>query len=150
MGLGTLYGVRYRVTGPARYIVIDVLTRFLDVFWYGSGWQEILRWPWPVGVLFWSALAFALLGLIGRPVSHGILTVLGLLTVTGFLSVWIVAFQTATYDPRLALGGVPALACLAALGLERWRLGVRVLLPLMGLGGVLFAIQANVLSVHWS
>ena len=150
MGLGTLYGVQYRVTDPAKYIFVEVPTRFLDVFWYGSGWEELFRWPWTVGLLFWSVLVLALLGLVGRHVSLGVLAILGTLTVTGFLSVWIVAFETATYDPRLALGGMPALACLAALGLERWRLGVRAILPLMGLGGTLFAIQANVLAVHWS
>ena len=137
--------------GPIhKYILIDVPAKFLHVFWYGSGWGEIYGWPWPVGLLFWIVLALALVGLIGRHVSPRLLVGLGVLTVTGFLSVWIVAFQTATYDPRLALGGVPALACLAALGLERWKLGVRFLFPLLGLGGTLFAIQTNVLAVHWS
>jgi hypothetical protein len=138
------------VTDPAKYILIDVPATFLHIFWYGSDWGEIFRWPWPVGLLFWLVLACALLGLIGRHISPGILLVLGTLTVTGFVSVWIVAFQTATYDPRLAFAGVPALACLAALGLERWRLAVRFLFPLLLLGGTIFAIQTNVLAVHWS
>jgi hypothetical protein len=146
-GLGT-FGT-YKVTDPTKYILIDVPGRFLDVFWYGSGWGEIFRWPWPVGLLLWLVLACALLGLIGRRISPKLFVVLGTLTVTGLMSVWIVAFQTATYDPRLALGGVPALACLAALGLERWRLAVRCLLPLLLLGGSIFAIQTNVLAVHW-
>jgi hypothetical protein len=101
-------------------------------------------------LLFWLALAIALIGLIGRHVSPRALLVLGVLAVAGFLSVWIVAFQTASYDPRLALGGVPALACLAALGLERWKLAVRFLFPLLLLGGTMFAVQTNVLEVHWS
>ncbi len=105
-----------------------------------------------MGLLFWLALAVALIGLIGRHVSQRALLVFwgGVVAVAGFLSVWIVAFQTASYDPRLALGGVPALACLAALGLERWKLAVRFLFPLFLLGGTIFAIQTNVLALHWS
>ena len=149
-GLDTPYGVPYKVTDPVKYIITDVPGRFLHVFWYGSGWGELFRWPWPVGLVLWMAMAFALLGLIGRHVSRHILLVLSVLVVTSFLSVWIVAFQTASYDPRLALEGLPALACLGALGLERWKLRVRFLYPLLGVGGTLFAIQTNVLSVHWS
>jgi hypothetical protein len=149
-GIGTSYGIPYRVTDPIRYILIDVPARFLDIFWYGSGWNEVDRWPWLVGLLFWLVLALALVGLIGRHVSPKMLLVLGVVAGTGFLSVWIVAFQTATYDPRLALGGASALACLAALGLERRKLGVRFLFPLLLLGGTVFAIQTNVLAVHWS
>jgi hypothetical protein len=149
-GTGTPYDVLYRVTDPIKYIVVDVPSRFLHVFWYGSGWGEFFRWPWPVGLLLWLVLAFMLLGLIGQHEPPRILLVLGALAVAGFLSVWIVAFQTASYDPRLALGGVPALACLAALGLERWKLALRFLFPFLLLGGTIFAIQTNVLEVHWS
>jgi hypothetical protein len=148
-GLGT-FGDTYKVTDPVRYIVVDVPSRFLHIFWYGSGWTEIFRWPLGVGLLLWLLLALSLLGLLGRHISPGILVVLGVLTVTGLLSVWIVAFQTATFDPRLALGAVPAVACLAALGLERWKFGLRCLFPLLLLGGTIFAIQTNVLAVHWS
>jgi hypothetical protein len=150
-GIGTGFGIiPYKVSDPLKYIVIDVPGKLLYVFWYGSGWEETFRWPWPAGLFFWLALALVLVGLIGRHVSPAALLVLGGLTVAGFLSVWIVAFQTATYDPRLALGGVPALACLAALGLERWKLALRFLFPLFLLGGTIFAIQNNVLDVHWS
>jgi hypothetical protein len=149
-GVGTIFGMPYRVVDPLRYVAIDIPRTFLKIFWYGSGWEEHFRWPWPIGLLFWLALAVALIGLVGRHVSSGTLLVLAVLTVAGFLSVWIVAFQTNTYDPRLAFGGVPALSCLAALGLERWRLSIRFLFPLLLLGGSVFAIRTNVLAVHWS
>ena len=149
-GLDTSYGVPYKVTDPVKYVLIDVPGKFLHVFWYGSGWGEVFRWPWSIGLLFWIAMAVALVGLIGRHVSQPVLLVLGVLVVTSFLSVWIVAFQTASYDPRLALEGLPALACLGALGLERWKVGIRFLLPIVGLGGTIFAIQTNVLAVHWT
>jgi hypothetical protein len=148
-GLGT-FGTPYTVSDPVKYAVIDVPAKFLDIFWYGSGWGEIRHWPWPVGLFLWLVLAISLLGLIGRRISPGLLVVLGVVTVTGLLSVWIVAFQTATYDPRLALGAVPALACLASLGWERWKVGVRFLFPVLLLGGTIFAIQTNVLAINWS
>jgi 4-amino-4-deoxy-L-arabinose transferase-like glycosyltransferase len=149
-GIGTSFGVPYTVKDPVTYIFATVPQSFLRVFWYGSGVQEIFHWPWPIGLVFWLALAAALAGLIATRPPPRVLMVLGVLAVTGLASVWIVAFQTGTYDPRLALVGMPALACLASLGLERWRLVVRLVLPLMCLGGTLFAVQMNVLAVHWS
>jgi hypothetical protein len=149
-GIGTPYDVPYTVADPVRYVLVDVPSKFLHIFWYGSGWEEAFHWPWPVGLLFWVVLAVALFGLVGRRVAPRVLATLGVLAMTGLLSVWIVSFQTLSYDPRLALAGAPALACLAALGLGRWNLGVRFLFPLLGLGGTLIAIQANVLAVHWS
>ena len=71
------------------------------------------------------------------------------IAVTGLLSVWLIATQTATYEARYAFVGLAAIAALAALGLERWRLPVRFVLPAMGLCGTVIAIQVNVLSVHW-
>jgi hypothetical protein len=149
-GLGTPYGVEYRVSDPIRHIFFDVPERFLQVFWYGSGWTEIFRWPWPVGLVFWLALAATLVGLAHSTVSSQVLLPLAVVAVSGFLSLWIVSFQTATYDPRLALVGMPALACLAALGVQRLRPGMRWFLPLLCLGGTLFAVQTNVLAVRWS
>jgi Dolichyl-phosphate-mannose-protein mannosyltransferase len=149
-GIGTPYGVAYTVPDPLRYVVVDVPATFLREFWYGSGWQEIFHWPWPVGLVLFLGLAVTLLGLVGRHISKRALVVLVVLTVAGFLSVWIVAFQTKTYDPRLALGGVPALTCLSALGLERWRVPVRFIFPLVLLGATIYAVQTNVLAVPWS
>jgi hypothetical protein len=149
-GIGLPYGMAYRVVDPIRYVLINVPARFIDIFWYGSGWNEVEHWPWPVGLLFWLGLGLALVGLVGRRTPRKILLALGVIAATGLLSVWIVAFQTATYDPRLALAGAPALACLAALGLERRKLWVRSIFPLALLGGLLFAVQTDVLQVHWS
>ena len=60
-----------------------------------------------------------------------------------------IAFQTASYEARLALTGLPALAGLAALGVERWKLPLRFLLPFMGLIGLLIAIHNDLLAVNW-
>jgi len=36
------------------------------------------------------------------------------------------------------------------LGVERWRLPVRFVLPTMGLIGTLVALQTDVLAIHWT
>jgi hypothetical protein len=71
------------------------------------------------------------------------------LALAAFTSVWIVSFQTASYEARLALTGLPALAGLAALGLQRWNVVVRFLLPAVGLIGVLTALSNDVFAVDW-
>lgn len=75
--------------------------------------------------------------------------VLATLVVTAFATVWIVAFQALTYEPRLALPGLPALACLAALGVERWRVVYRFFLPIIGVVGTALAVRRDVLDVPW-
>jgi hypothetical protein len=77
------------------------------------------------------------------------LAVLGTLTLAGLLSVWLVAFSTASYEARLAFGGLPSLACLAALGGERRSRWIQLALPVLGLAGTLVAIQQHVLAVDW-
>jgi hypothetical protein len=147
-GAGLAYGVQYKVTNPVNLVFGDVPDKIFHTFWYGDVLVDPvfhnLSVPLPVNLLFWTALAFALVGLVGRNVSSRALVVLGVLAATGFLSVWIVAFQTKSYDPRLALAGTPALACLAALGLERWKVRIRVLMPMLLLSATLFAVQQNV------
>jgi hypothetical protein len=74
---------------------------------------------------------------------------LTILAVAGFLSVWLVALNTASYRGPLALLGLPSLACLVALGLERWKLALRLVIPLLWLCGTLVALQQDALGVHW-
>jgi hypothetical protein len=94
--------------------------------------------------------AAALAGLIGRHVRSRYLIVLGSIVALALLSVWITAFQTFGYQGRYAYVGLTAMAALAALGLERWQLPVRFILPAAGLLGVLVALQTDVLAVHWT
>jgi hypothetical protein len=147
-GLGTFAGVPYEVTNPLSLIFVRVPVRILNSFWYQSGWNQF-RWPWPVNLLFSIVLAAALVGLVHRHVDHKALVALWTIAIAGLLSVWGVAFQTSTYQARYAFVGLAAIAALAAFGLERWRVPIRFLLPAMGLGGTLIAIQQNVLSIHW-
>lgn len=154
-GLGT-FGAPYVVTDPLRLVVSNVPSRIWKEFWYG--WNRF-RWPATTSLVLWLGLAFALSGLLWtkragdrrppRP-KRDALAILTVCAVAGFVSVWIVAFSTGSYSARLALLGLPPLACLAALGLERWRLTVRLLLPLLELIGAIVAVQQNVLGVSWS
>jgi hypothetical protein len=147
-GLGTPFGQAYKAGNPLSLIFVRVPRRILDTFWYQSGWNQF-RWSWPVNIIFSVVLAGALAGLFHRHVDRKTLVTLLAIVFAGFLSVWVVATQTSTYQARYAFVGLAAIAALAALGLERWKLPIRFLLPVMGLCGTLIAIQQNVLSVHW-
>lgn len=155
----------YVVSDPLRLIFAGVPSRIFTRFW-NSPTLPPFSWPPLVNAVFWIALVLSLAGLVrwhnsrSYPTEfHRQLTVLLTLVVAAFASLWVVAFNTAAYDPRLTLLGLPPLACLAALGLSRWRLPLALRrwrfalalgLPLLELGGTLVAIQQNVLSVPWS
>ncbi|MFL6241697.1 MAG: hypothetical protein ACJ73V_01555 [Acidimicrobiia bacterium] len=73
------------------------------------------------------------------------------LSVRALSAVWITSFQTVSFEARLAFTGLPAIGCLAALGLERWKVPVplRFMGPMIGLVGTIIAIQHDTLSVNW-
>jgi hypothetical protein len=121
----------------------------VESFWYLSGWNRS-HWSWEVNVAITIAFVCALIGLVGRHVEPHTIISLGALSTAALLSVWVVSFQTGTYQARYAYFGLVAICGLAALGLERWRLLVRFLLPLAGLIGTVLAIQQDVLAVHWT
>jgi hypothetical protein len=161
--LGTLGP--YHPGNLLRLIFLSVPNRIFEGLWYTSGAANQFRWPWFASLAFWLALAWALSGLAssalasqraGRAINiirleaRRVVVVLASLTVLAFACVWLVAFGTGTYEARLAFDGLPALGCLTALGLERWRPPVRFVLPLMGLCGTIVAIRANVYGVHWT
>jgi hypothetical protein len=83
---------------------------------------------------------------IGRP-----LVVLSVIVVAALSSVWITSLSTDTYDGRVAFIGLPALGCLAALGLERWKapVPVRFVGPAIGVVGTMVAIRQDILTVPW-
>jgi hypothetical protein len=147
-GLGT-FGAPYNSGNPLSLIFVRVPERILDSFWYQSGWNQF-HWSRPVNLLLSLVLLAALVGLVRRHVDHKALVTLWTIAIAGFLSVWVVATQTATYQARYAFVGLAAVAALASLGLERWRLPVQFILPATGLIGTLIAIQQDVLTVHWS
>jgi hypothetical protein len=148
-GLGTAFGQPYRVANPLHLVFVDVPRRVVMSFWYQSGWNQF-HWSLPVGLAITAAFAVALLGLIRRNTPRTVLVTLWSISISAFLCIWIVAFQTNTYEARYAYVGLAAISGLAALGLERWKVPVRFLIPLAGLVGTVVAIQQDVLAVHWT
>jgi len=147
-GLGTGVNVPYVVTDPARLVFYDVGRKLIATFWYNSWWGEV-SWPMPINLLITCGVIAVLLGLLGQSLSRRPLALLGVIAVLSFACVWVVAFQTASYSARLALVGVSALGTLVALGLQRWSLPVRWLLPLAELTGVFVALRYDILGTHW-
>jgi hypothetical protein len=121
--------------------------RIFTHFWFATA---VRWWPLWISLLFWVLLAASVAGLVGRRVSRTALVPLVCIALAALVSVWIVAFQTETYEPRYALVGIAAIAGLAALGSERWILPLRFLLPVMGLVGTIVTIQHDVFAVHWT
>jgi peptidoglycan/LPS O-acetylase OafA/YrhL len=147
-GLGTPAGQPYTVNDPLRFLFIQVPQRIVDTFWYLSGWNQF-HWSWQVDVMFTLVFLAASAGLFHRRVNRRVLLILSVISIAAFLSVWGVALQS-YYQARYAFVGLPAMAGLMALGVERWKLPVRFLLPVMGLIGILVAIQSDVLAIHWN
>jgi 4-amino-4-deoxy-L-arabinose transferase-like glycosyltransferase len=153
-GVGT-FGAPYVIVHPLRLMLLQVPVRIANQFPHFS--QLATVWPVPVIVGFWLSLGVALLGLrgwstrnnrSGQP-SRRALVALAVLAGAGFLSVWLVALNTASYRGTLAALGWPSLACLVALGLERWKLALRLVIPLVCFCGTLVALQQDALGVHW-
>jgi 4-amino-4-deoxy-L-arabinose transferase-like glycosyltransferase len=156
--LGPIGGIGARVFGTPPILqltFVDVPAKVYHSFWYNSGWGYF-KWPTRAYIPFWLVLVAALAGLflmrrnarraIGRP-----LVVLGVIVVAALSSVWITSLSTDTYDARVAFIGLPALACLAALGLERWKapVPVRFVGPAIGVVGTMIAIRQDILTVPW-
>ncbi len=148
-GVGTLL-VPYRVTDPLHLVFLDVPSRVVKTVWYQSGWNQF-HWSWPVDVAITAVvLACILSAVTRRGVPAKVSRVLGSLVLGGLLSVWVLAFQTATYQGRYALVALAAFAVWVALGLERWCLPVRFSLPTVAFAGCLVALSSDVLSVNWT
>ena len=148
-GLGVAFGQPYRVADPLHLVFVEVPKRIVTSFWYQSGWNQF-HWSLSVNLVITAVFVAALFGLVGRKISGTILVTLWSITICSFLCIWIVAFQTHTYEARYAYVGLAAIAGLAALGLERWKVPVRFLIPFAGLVGTVVALQQDVLSIHWT
>jgi hypothetical protein len=156
--------------GPApKVLFVTMPQQFYSTFWYQSGWAPF-EWPWWASLPFWLLTLAGLAGLVARrrprtarpnapapeapPTAYAparrALATLALLAVMPVVLVWMLRLDTTTASPRLALIGMPALACLIAVGLERLRvpLAARFALPLLGVVGTLIAIDRDVLAVR--
>lgn len=149
-GLDTYFGypIPYVVRDPLHLVLVDVPNRLLTN-WYESAWGRF-HWPTCVGIILACVISAVLFGLSHQRISKRILFVLGAISVLSFLCIWVVAFETATYEPRYAFVGLAAMATLVALALRHWPVAMRWLLPAAGLAGCLIAIQQDILTVHWT
>jgi 4-amino-4-deoxy-L-arabinose transferase-like glycosyltransferase len=150
-GLGTLFGVPipYVVSDPLHLVLVSVPKNIVTVFWYQSAWGRF-QWSTPVGITITCFVVALLFGLIHQRISKRALLVLGAISVLSFACVWLLAFQTATYQARYALVGLTAMATLLALALQRCPTAVRWIVPAAGVVGCLIAIHHDVLGVHWT
>ena len=148
-GLGTFFGAPYVVHNPIALVFWQVPKRFVQSFWYQSDWAAF-RWPLLFNIFFFLVTVAALVGLFRSPAPKRALLVLALIVVASVASVWVTAFNTATYEAKYAMVGLSSMAALASLGIERWPVGWRFALPAMGLCGIGASIGFDVLAVHWS
>ena len=156
--LGPIGGIGARVFGTPpilQLLFVDVPAKVYHSFWYNSGWGYF-KWPTLAYIPFWLALVAALAGLFrvrrsARRTTDSPMIVLAAVVVTAFSAIWITSLSTDTYDGRVAFIGLPALACVAALGLERWKapVPVRFVGPAIGVVGTMIAIRQDILTVPW-
>jgi hypothetical protein len=138
---------------------VDLPRELWRTFWYSSGWNQ-LRWDEWSYLPFWLLLAVALLGLARRSRSGLIddadqrasrgLWVLGALALGAVASYWIIGFETTGGEARVMFAGLPAIATLAALGLQRLRIPIlaRFTLPVIGIAGVTVALDNHVFGYY--
>jgi hypothetical protein len=155
------------VVGSASKVLFVTIPReFFKGFWYQSGWPihtggAWFEWPWWAYIPFWLLTFAAAAGLLlgrrrpeapprnARSRQRKAIVSLAALLLPSVATVWILGLNTSTSQARLALIGLPALACLVALGLERYRLPVaaRFALPVLGVVGTIIAIQHDVVDI---
>jgi hypothetical protein len=125
-----------------------------ESFWYTSGYNQF-NWKWFVYLPLWIGLAAALAGLMRRStplaLPPGSLAVLWSFVASALLGLWIVGMDTTTVQGRIAFTGLPALACLAALGLARARVPVlaRFALPALGAAMTFVAIRRDIVDIYF-
>lgn len=127
-------------------------------FWYTSGWNQ---YYWTRGLLYAPFWILAAIGVIGsalpsaarfvtRPPSGAQpLIVLGVIALSAISVIWVLGLQTTQDQARVAFMGLPAIACLVAIGYERLRMPVpaRFVLPAIGLLGTIVALQRDVIGI---
>jgi hypothetical protein len=128
-----------------------------EEFWYRS---QQFRWGWWAYLPFWLLSVGGVVALVRdrrgwapRPLFGRAVIVLALLALGAFATVWAVGAAAATAgggQTRYAFIGLPAFACLIALGFERLRAPVlaRFVLPAIGFAGTLVVVRNDVLGVY--
>jgi hypothetical protein len=151
------HGALLYIVGSTSHVLLHVMPHELyRGVWYQSGWSSF-GWPGWAYLPFWLLTAGAIAGLArrrerpaGSPTGQRSrpLLALALLVAVPPVAVWLAGLGTNTASARWVLVGLPALACLVALGFERHRapLALRFALPAIGLIGCVVAIRHDVVQ----
>jgi 4-amino-4-deoxy-L-arabinose transferase-like glycosyltransferase len=148
-GLGKIDGRPYFVHNLLQHVFIKVPQEIVHSIWFQSGWGQF-NWPSWVNWTITVAVLVLVATLVRSLCRRDVLAILGVLVVSALLCVWMTSFSTGFYAGRYAIAGFPALAAVLGLAVERWRPGIRFILPTAGLLGTVIAFNADVLAVHWS
>ncbi len=146
------------VTAPIREIFVELPRHVWANFWYTTGWLRS-AWPWWAYLPFWALTAIgigaATRGDGGAAVSRDprrrAVRFFAAFALCGVAIIGILGVATPQVDARTGFVGLPAIACLAALGFERrgWALRARVVLPAALLIASLVSLQTGVLSIYY-
>ena len=131
----------------ADWLVKAVGNGFLTSFWYTSGWNQF-RWKAVTYLPFWGVAVLGTLGNLRRRSGHGAVAVCVGIFFAAVSSVWVLAWNTTQFQARLAFPGLAAFGSVIALGWQRWKTPpwVSFVLPLLGLVGTLYAMNADILA----
>ncbi len=147
-----------RAAGPLKTFFVDLPRHVWKNFWYTNGWLRS-TWAW------WAYLPFWLLSVVGLAAATRsarepqfassdargpAIWFLAAFAVCAVAIVWILGLETPVDDARTGFVGLPAIACLLALGFEssRWSLLVRFALPAILLIASVVGFQTSVISVY--
>jgi len=147
--LRAVWPLVFQVGSPAHQVLVGVPAGVFNSFWCGSDLLWLPLYPYEP---LWIALGVGIAGLIRYRVPlvrpAGTLTVLGVAVLGSAMAIWAVGIGTTTASARVGFFGLPALAALYALGVERWRLPValRFALPIIGMAFGWITIVEHVLG----
>ena len=144
--LTLIFGLGFpRHYGVPRIVLVDVRHILASTFYYNSVAGRLL-WVPLIGSILCLALPSPRMGTRNRAQ----LFVLTMFAVSAGVALCVVAVQTSTFRASTAYLGLPALACLAALGLERLPVhtAVRILVPIVGCVVTLAIYQHDLIALY--
>lgn len=129
------------------WLVKAVGNGFLTSFWYTSGWNQF-RWKAVTYIPLWGLAGLGALGNLRRRGSFRGTLLCTLVFASAVSSVWVLAWNTTQFQARLAFPGLAAFGSVIGLGWQRWNTPrwFALVLPVLGLVGTLYAINADILS----
>lgn len=129
------------------WLVKAVGSGFLTSFWYTSGWNQF-RWKAVTYIPFWGLAILGALGNARRRHEEKGTIVCALSFAAAASSVWVLAWNTTQFQARLAFPGLAAFSSVIVIGWQRWRAPqwMAFVLPLIGVIGTVYAINADILA----